>query len=255
MVYAWTTMWRCLLQWLTLTKISFPKHVGLSENLGADPKSGDVSSFLQNYHVGLPHFRTTHNYRRTTSRQLCHHKWNLGNFTCDTYCCAPPSVESSGDVCAVCDFLGNCKMHPCAAAGSRLEYVFERIGQSIGFLDLPSRWCFFSQVFIHWICGNLQETMVYFLGPSQPNIRICCSLARDRAGPPLLSCSFESKRSRETDALEEYLCLCPGRVLHAGALWGLSIHWLPQWVSRYCRCVVSDWVIVSCMFFASMFHP
>lgn len=140
LVYAWTTMWRCLLQWLTPTKISFPKHVGLSENLGADPKSGDVSSFLQNYHVGVPHFRTTH-YRRTTSHQLCHQKWHLGNFTCDTYCCGSPTVESSGDVCAVCDHLGNCQMRPCAAAGSRLEYVFERIGQSIGSLDLLSRWC------------------------------------------------------------------------------------------------------------------
>lgn len=72
--------------------------------------------------------------RRTTSHQLCHQKWHLGNFTCDTYCCGSPTVESSGDVCAVCDHLGNCQMRPCAAAGSRLEYVFERIGQSIGFV-------------------------------------------------------------------------------------------------------------------------
>lgn len=72
--------------------------------------------------------------RRTTSGELCYHKWNLGNLTCDTYCCDFASVESSGDVCAVCDDLGSCKMRPCAAAASRLEYVFERFGQSIGFV-------------------------------------------------------------------------------------------------------------------------
>lgn len=33
--------------------------------------------------------------------------------------------------------------------------------------------------------------------------RICCSLARDCAGPPFFSLSLESQRSRETDALEE----------------------------------------------------
>ena len=90
------------------------------------------------YHVRVPNFGTTNNYRRTTSGELCYHKWNLGNLTCDTYCCDFASVESSGDVCAVCDDLGSCKMRPCAAAASRLEYVFERFGQSIGFLDVLS---------------------------------------------------------------------------------------------------------------------
>ena len=105
---------------------------------------GCISIFADLSCWGTPF--SDHNYRRTPSGELCQHKWKLGNYTCDTYCCDPRSVESSRDSCAVCDHLGNCNMRPCAAAGSRLEYVFERIGQSIGFLDLLSRWRSFSHL-------------------------------------------------------------------------------------------------------------